>query len=162
MRRVTADQTKWWAQSLAETYSSTRDKQQPPEAANESKMSHDELNALCAEKVGGWKIGEQAPDHSSVYWKDGQWVYPCDLPQYCTDPAAVIELLEKEHYVTCGRCYQKGHNGFVLHLLPLVWYVDLGETDEDAGKEPFTGIAPTFEEAGVRALLKAHGCEVGE
>lgn len=43
--------------------------------------------------LDGWKTGEQVADHSTVYWKDGQWVYPFDLPPYATSADAVIPLL---------------------------------------------------------------------
>ena len=129
-----------------------------------------ELDALCAEKVAGWRdvmpAGYVDPESGTTYYTPtgGTFHNPFrrQMPSYTTDPAAVLGLLEKEHCVSCGRCYQKGPNGMVDAALPLIWYVDIGETDEDAGKTPHTGMAPTFALAATLALLKAHGCEVGE
>ena len=128
-----------------------------------------ELDALCAEKVAGC-----VPcDNWKPYMHDSQMriddscghanCVPRSMwpPKYSENPAAVLGLLEKEHCVSCGRCYQKGPNGMVCDALPLIWYVDIGETDEDAGKTPHTGMAPTFARAATLALLKAHGVETG-
>jgi hypothetical protein len=127
-------------------------------------MTADTLNRLCAEHVAGWKWrknlgtagGYQAVSPMS---EAGQTLYGAphecfaDAPDYVNDPAAVLALLEKWDRVE-----------MVRPRPGMAWVVAIGQCKD--GKKGIdalhVGEAPTFAEAGVRALLKAHGCEVGE
>ena len=119
-------------------------------------MTHDELNALCAEKVAHFKPYA----HPLMTFKNGDPVMIDQPPTYCTDPAAVIELLEKHSLAGGGepevfRFYSPAHKEDTW-TCEVIWLHHDGQILE----HKIT--APTFAEAGVRALLKAHGCEVGE
>ena len=109
-------------------------------------MTHAELNALCAEKVAHFKPYA----HPFMKFKNGDAVMIQLPPSYCTDPAPVIALLEKDHY-DVEIHFSQGCDMWSVRLL-----------QRFTGKDSFSGKAESFAEAGVRALLKAHGCEVGE
>ena len=114
-----------------------------------------ELDALCAEKVAGWRdvmpAGYVDPESGTTYYTPtgGTFHNPFrrQIPSYTTDPAAVLGLLEKcEHGWSLD--YNRDMNQYTVTV-----------SNEDGHYE---GTAPTFALAGTLALLKAHGCEVGE
>ena len=111
-------------------------------------MTHEELNALCAEKVGGWTHNTAHSIVGGEIFGD-TWRSPEGLtsrpPSYCTDPAAVLALLEKCDWEAGSLTLSKG------------CYCEINFPEGSVYET-----APTFAEAGVRALLAAHGCEVGE
>ena len=116
-------------------------------------MSHDELNALCAEKVAGYTDIVQLGANPLSLSGTGRHGYRSFIPSYCADPAAVIALLEKE----------KGYTArYLAKEKTYIVYITVKRCDDDGEFKDVYGQAPTFAEAGVRALLKAHGCEVGE
>ena len=140
-------------------------------------MSHDELNALCAEKVAGWKwyvliddegkpcsCGLRADTPQLKKEVERGWFKPgkCakidhiySMPSYCTDPAAVIALLEKEAVPGIVSIEMEA-------AIPQLWRVSLSYRGQGAETDTFDAEAPTFALAATLALLKAHGCEVRE
>ena len=117
-----------------------------------------QLEAMCAQHVAGWTdvqpSGYRDPLTRTVYYTEtGCTAHNPrrrQFPHYCSDPAAVIELLEKDHY-DVEIHFSQGCDMWSVRLL-----------QRFTGKDSFSGKAESFAEAGVRALLKAHGCEVGE
>ena len=115
-----------------------------------------ELDALCAEKVAGcvpcdnWKPFmhdsqmriDDSCGHANCVPRS---MWP---PKYSENPAAVLSLLEKYDWVAGN------------HLL----YGDYGDyfCEINYPESRIIERAPTFALAATLALLKAHGCEVGE
>lgn len=112
-----------------------------------------ELNALCAEKVAGWKhTKRKSMVGGEIFfdeWREASGVVSRP-PPYTTDPAAVLGLLEKDHYDVDIHFSQTSD----------LWTVRL--LQRFTGKDSFCGQGDTFALAATLALLKAHGCEVGE
>ena len=114
-----------------------------------------ELDALCAEKVAGW-----TPQiHPLMTMMDGSRVMMTKPPSYTTDPAAVLGLLDAWLRKT-QHAHPKGS---------IEWYGGRHKYSDEAYVELAGMIggniryyAPTFALAATLALLKAHGCEVGE
>lgn len=109
-------------------------------------MTADTLNRLCAEHVAGWKKFPAVEGLREILFGPNNEE---DIPDYVNDPAAVLALLEQSF----------GSANWTVVKGVVQWSVQ-AHSDEHA-KSGFA-TAPTFAEAGVRALLKAHGCEVGE
>ena len=111
-----------------------------------------ELDALCAEKVAGIKAPEYVVKCNGITISSGP-----DTPRYTTDPAAVLGLLEKCRWSANGGLYTGEPKHSELYEV---------EIHRCPGRPHFTyhgrGEAPTFALAATLALLKAHGCEVGE
>ena len=117
-----------------------------------------ELDALCAEKVAGFtdivQLGAN-PRNLAGTGRDGCRVY---IPSYCTDPAAVLGLLEKEGY----RCTGNRCGGTAATIVQVT-----NAHPEKGGPKYFEGRADdsmisadnTFALAATLALLKAHGVE---
>ena len=102
-------------------------------------MTHDELNALCAEKVAHFKPYA----HPFMKFKNGDAVMIQLPPSYCTDPAAVIELLEKEtNWLASSYTTLTGGR---------IHWAKVGNS--------YYGEGDTFALAATLALLKAHGVE---
>ena len=114
-----------------------------------------ELDALCAEKVAGWRdvmpAGYVDPESGTTYYTPtgGTFHNPFrrQIPSYTTDPAAVLGLLEKDHY------------DVDIHFSQTcdLWTVRL--LQRFTGKDSFCGQGDTFALAATLALLKAHGVE---
>ena len=112
-----------------------------------------ELDALCAEKVAGWKwrknLGTAAGYQSvSPMSEAGQTLYGsphecfADAPSYTTDSAAVLGLLEKYDWIAGN------------HLLDGDYFCDINYPESRIIVR-----APTFALAATLALLNAHGVE---
>ena len=102
-----------------------------------------QLEAMCAQHVAGFtdivQLGAN-PRNLAGTGRDGCRGY---IPSYCSDPAAVIELLEKEG-VYIDTQYDHRKWSVCIWLPDTLW----------------RGTAPTFAKAGVLALLRARGVEV--
>ena len=115
-----------------------------------------ELDALCAEKVAGWTYIRLRTPKSTRYVGCPKGI--CNLlpvPRYTTDPAAVLGLLEKEAAPGIVSIEMEA-------AIPQLWRVSLSYRGQGAETDTFDAEAPTFALAATLALLKAHGCEVGE
>lgn len=115
-----------------------------------------ELSALVAVKVAGWKLGEQNPEQSAAYWKDGQWAYPSDLPDYATSADAVLPLLEKHTKDTGGH----GEPEVFRFHSPAdetdTWTCEIIYLHHDGQILILSVAAPTMPRCACLALLAAH------
>jgi hypothetical protein len=107
-------------------------------------MTAADLNRLFAERVAGWKRNPKAP----LLWKIPSGARGFEPPDYLHDPDAVIAELEK-HLLGYGLDYSIGCREYTVAL-----YGD-GKTIKCS-----KGVAPTFCEAAMKAMLKAKGVEV--
>jgi hypothetical protein len=120
-----------------------------------------ELDALCAEKVAGWRdvmpAGYVDPESGTTYYTPtgGTFHNPFrrQIPSYTTDPAAVLGLLEKEAAPGIVSIEMEA-------AIPQLWRVSLSYRGQGAETDTFDAEAPTFAKAGVLALLRARGVEV--
>ena len=109
-----------------------------------------ELDALCAEKVAGWRdvmpAGYVDPESGTTYYTPtgGTFHNPFrrQIPSYTTDPAAVLGLLEKYDWIAGN------------HLLDGDYFCEINYPESRIIER-----APTFALAATLALLKAHGVE---
>jgi len=123
-----------------------------------------QLEAMCAQHVAGWTLFPDLTTDGMVYWEppklaEGGRGLPMRIPRYCSDPAAVIELLD-----TWQRVAKSKHRlGY--------FYWQGGTYDEQNSRDYWVELcgmvggtvmaqAPTFAKAGVLALLRARGVEV--
>ena len=118
-----------------------------------------QLEAMCAQHVAGWTdvqpCGYRDPLTRSM-WYVVSGIAPGENmrlapPRYCSDPAAVIELLEK--WTVSDKTFRSfdvtyaSKGNYVVFLLGQIG-------------GPYSAQAPTFAKAGVLALLRARGVEV--
>ena len=110
-----------------------------------------QLEAMCAQHVAGWTDVQPSVCRDPLtcaIWYVVSGIAPGENmrlapPRYCSDPAAVIELLEKEGvYIDTQYDHRK-------------WSVCIWLPDTLC-----RGTAPTLAKAGVLALLRARGVEV--
>jgi hypothetical protein len=102
-----------------------------------------QLEAMCAQHVAGWRDCHTTAGVACGLHPDDKRGEHMPCPRYCSDPAAVIELLEKEGvYIDTQYDHRK-------------WSVCIWLPDTLC-----RGTAPTLAKAGVLALLRARGVEV--